>query len=159
MHILVSKALFQKAFLIKALNFPGGSDGKESACNMGDPGLIPGLGRSPGEGNGNSLQYSCLENSMDRGACRLQSKGSRRIRHNWVTSTFTFQSFPSNVLTLAKKTPWGWKFNLCYNSVTHSIRLETWSSELLVLWQWEISFFWCKLWKLPSPLYRSWLGI
>ena len=45
-----------------------GSVGKESACNAGDLGLIPGLGRSPGEGNGNSLQYSCLENSMDRGA-------------------------------------------------------------------------------------------
>ena len=41
---------------------------KESACNAGDPGLIPGLGRSPGEGNGNPLQYSCLENSMDGGA-------------------------------------------------------------------------------------------
>ena len=45
----------------------GGSDGKVSACNAGDPGSIPGLGRSPGEGNGNPLQYSCLENSMDRG--------------------------------------------------------------------------------------------
>ena len=48
--------------------FPGGSDGKESACNAGDPGLIPGSGRSPGKGNGNLLQYSFLENSMDRGA-------------------------------------------------------------------------------------------
>ena len=47
---------------------PGGSDGKESACNTRDPGLIPRLGRSPGEGNGNPLQDSCLENSMDRGA-------------------------------------------------------------------------------------------
>jgi len=46
----------------------GGSDGKASVCNVGDPGLIPGSGRSPGEGNGNPLQYSCLENSMDRGA-------------------------------------------------------------------------------------------
>ena len=46
--------------------FPGGSDGKVSACNAGDPGSIPGLGRSPGEGNGNPLQYSCLENSMDK---------------------------------------------------------------------------------------------
>ena len=45
--------------------FPGGSDGKVSACNEGDPGSILGLGRSPGEGNGNPLQYSCLENSMD----------------------------------------------------------------------------------------------
>ena len=48
--------------------FPGGSDVKASASNVGDPGLIPGLGRSPGEGNGNPLQYSCLENPMDRGA-------------------------------------------------------------------------------------------
>ena len=48
--------------------FPGGSDGKASACNVGDLGSIPGLGRSPGEGNGNPLHYSCLENPMDRGA-------------------------------------------------------------------------------------------
>ena len=47
--------------------FPCGSDGKASACNVGDPGSIPGLGRSPGEGNGNPLQYPCLENPMDRG--------------------------------------------------------------------------------------------
>ena len=47
---------------------PGGSDGKASAYNAGDPGSIPGLGRSPGEGNGNPLQYSCLENPMDRRA-------------------------------------------------------------------------------------------
>ena len=48
------------------LGFPSGSDGKESACSAGDPGSIPGSGRSPGEGKGNPLQYSCLENSMDR---------------------------------------------------------------------------------------------
>ena len=48
--------------------FPGGSDGKASACSVGDPGSIPGLGRSPGEQNGNPLQYSCLENSVDWGA-------------------------------------------------------------------------------------------
>ena len=51
-----------------ARGFPGSSNGKESACNAGDLGLIPGLGRSPGEGNGNPLQYLCLENPMDRGA-------------------------------------------------------------------------------------------
>ena len=51
------------------MGFPGGSDGKESAYSVGDPGLILGLGRSPGEGKGKPLQYSCLENSMDRGAC------------------------------------------------------------------------------------------
>ena len=50
------------------VGFPGGSDGKESTCNAGDPGSVPGLGRSPGGGNGNPLQYSCLENSMDRRA-------------------------------------------------------------------------------------------
>ena len=48
--------------------FPGGSDGQASAYSAGDPGSIPGLGRSPGEGNGNPLQYSCLENPMDGGA-------------------------------------------------------------------------------------------
>ena len=48
--------------------FPGSSDGKESACNSGDPGSIPGSGKSPGGGNGNSLQYSCLENPIDRRA-------------------------------------------------------------------------------------------
>ena len=50
-------------------DFPGGSDSKASAYNAGDPGSIPGLGRSPGEGNGNPLQYSCLENPMDSGDC------------------------------------------------------------------------------------------
>ena len=55
--------------------FPGGSDGKESACNAGDLGSTPGLGRSPEEGNGNPLQYSCLENSMDRGAWRATVHG------------------------------------------------------------------------------------
>ena len=57
------------------MGFPAGSDGKESACNAGDPGLIPGLGRFPGEGNGNPLQYSFLENSMDRGAWRATVHG------------------------------------------------------------------------------------
>ena len=48
--------------------FPGGSDGEESACKAGNAGSVPGSGRSPGEGNGNPLQYSCLEHPMDRGA-------------------------------------------------------------------------------------------
>ena len=50
------------------VGFPGSSDGKESSCGAGDPGSIPGLGRPPGEGNGNPLQYPCLENLMNRGA-------------------------------------------------------------------------------------------
>ena len=61
--------------------FPGGSDGKESACNAGELGLIPGLGRSPGGGNGNPLQYSCLENSMDRGAWQVTVQG---VAKSWT---------------------------------------------------------------------------
>ena len=60
--------IHMNGFKILLLGFPGGSDGKESACNVGDLGLIPGSGRFPGEGNDNPLQYSCLENPMDRGA-------------------------------------------------------------------------------------------
>ena len=55
--------------------FPGASDGKESACNAGDPGSIPGAGRSSGEGNGYPLQYSCLENSMNREAWQATVHG------------------------------------------------------------------------------------
>ena len=65
--------------------FPGGSDGKESACNAGHPGLIPGLGRFPGEGNGNTLQYSCLvawETRWTGEPGELQSMGSQRVRHD-----------------------------------------------------------------------------
>ena len=53
-----------------------------SACNAGDLGSIPGLGRSPGEGNGNPLQYPCLENPMDGEAGRLQFMGSQRVGHD-----------------------------------------------------------------------------
>ena len=59
----------------KELHLPCSSDGKESACNAGDPGSILGSGRSPGEGNGNPLQYSCLENHMDKGAWRATVHG------------------------------------------------------------------------------------
>ena len=54
--------------MLHNMGFPGGSNGKESVCNAGAPGSIPGSGRSPGEGNGNPLYYSCLENSIERGA-------------------------------------------------------------------------------------------
>ena len=56
------------------MGFPGGSDGTESACNAGDPSLTPGLGRSPGERNGYPFQYSCLENSMDRGVWQATAR-------------------------------------------------------------------------------------
>ena len=57
------------------MGFPGGSEVKASAWNVGDPGLIPGLGRSPGERNGYPLQYSCLENTMYRGAWQATVRG------------------------------------------------------------------------------------
>ena len=74
------------------------SDGKESACNSGDPGLILGLGRFPGEGNGYPLQFSCLENSMDKGASGLQSMGSQRVRHDWAAKMFPFTILSDNYL-------------------------------------------------------------
>ena len=62
--------------------FPSGSDGKECACNAGDPGSVAGWGRSHGEGNGYPLQYSRLENSMDRGAWWAMSMGLQRVGHD-----------------------------------------------------------------------------
>ena len=65
-----------------SVGFLGGLDGKESACSSGDLGFIPGSGRSPGEGTGYPLQYSCLANSMDRGARQATVYGLQRIRHD-----------------------------------------------------------------------------
>ena len=62
------------------MGFPGGLGGKESTCNAGDPGSIPGLGRSPGEGNGNPTQYSYLENPMDRGSWQAAAHGVTKSR-------------------------------------------------------------------------------
>ena len=72
---------------------------KESACNAGEAGLIPGLGRSPGEENGNPLQYSCLENPMDRGAWRATVHGVARVRHDRETFTFTWNPEPLRLTT------------------------------------------------------------
>ena len=67
--------------ICQSLGFPGGSDGKESACNTGDLGSAPGLGRSPGKGDNSPLQYSCLENSMDRGAWQPIAHG---VAKSWT---------------------------------------------------------------------------
>ena len=67
------------------MGFPHSSVGKESACTAGDPVSIPGLGKSPGEGNGNLLQYSCLENPTDRGAWQATVHGVARVRHDLGT--------------------------------------------------------------------------
>ena len=84
--------------------FPGGSEVKASVCSVGDLGSILEMGRSPGERNGNPLQYSCLENPWMEEPSRLQSMGLQRVGHDWVTSltysltifTFTFYFLYTN---------------------------------------------------------------
>ena len=82
-------------------SFPGGSDGKASAYSAGDPGSIPGLGRSPGEGNGNPLQCSCLENPMDRGAWQVTVH--RAAKELDMTEQLSLSS-KENIWVLLKKT-------------------------------------------------------
>ena len=96
------------------LDFPGGSDGKASAYNAGDLGLIPGSERSPGEGNGNPLQYSCLENSMDGGT----RWASQKVGHDWATS-LSFFSFLWNVQLDVEQT---WK---CVNEKEANLGVVT----------------------------------
>ena len=80
----------QVVFYISLWGFPGGSNSKESACNVGDLSLIPELGRFPGEGNGSPLLYFCPEDSMDWGAWQVTgwgvTMGSQAVRHNWATN-------------------------------------------------------------------------
>ena len=77
--------------VIIILGFPGGSDGKESACNVVELSLIPGLVRSPGEGDGNPLQYSCLENLLDGEAWWLIVHGVAKSWTRLSDFTFTFK--------------------------------------------------------------------
>ena len=88
----------------------GGSDGKASAYNAGDPGSIPGLGRSPGEGNGNPRQYSCLENPMDGGAWWAAVHGVAKSQTRLSNFTFTFtlkgkEEFHKNVIARRQDDP------------------------------------------------------
>ena len=84
---------------------PFSSDGKEPACKAGDLSSIPGLGRSPGEGNANSLQYSCLDNPMDRGAWWATVHMSLRV-HDWATNTFFWRNvLPSDTPLLTPECP------------------------------------------------------
>ena len=81
------------------VGFPGSSDSKESACNVGDLGLIPGWGRSPGEGKSNPFQYFCLEIQWTEESGRVQSMGSQRQDG----ATFTFTSITDSVdMSLSK---------------------------------------------------------
>ena len=93
-HWIIENAReFQKN--IYFIGFPGSLDGKASAYNVGDLGLIPGSGRSPGEGNGNPLQYSCLENPMDQGSWWATVHGvtESQTRLSDFTSLHFFQDF------------------------------------------------------------------
>ena len=93
---IVSLSLgLEKLLVTGSEGFPGGSAGKESACNAGDVGLIPGLGRSPGEGNGNPLQYSCLENSTDRGAWQAEVHGVTKSQTQMSKHAHTHASMHS----------------------------------------------------------------
>ena len=88
------KRIFKKDVCVYIyIDFPGGSDGKASVYNEGDPGSIPGSGRSPGEGNGNPLQYSCLENPMDGGAWWATVHRVAKSRTRLSDFTFTFHTY------------------------------------------------------------------
>ena len=93
--------LFFRGGVCLARGFPGGSDSKESACNSGDLGSIPGSGRSPEEGNGNPLWYSCLESSMDRGAYTGYSPWGHKELH--MTDRLTL--FPFSCLARDQRCP------------------------------------------------------
>ena len=92
---------------------PWCSDGKESSCNAGDPGSIPGSGRSPGGGRGNPLQYSCPENPWTEGPGGLQSVGSQRVGHSWAAdhkhSAGTLRS-PARAESHPKEKKCQWEF-------------------------------------------------
>jgi len=90
------------------VDFPGGSEVKASACNVGDLGLIPGLGRAPGEGNGNPLQYSCLENPMDGGAwwATVHGVAKSRTQLNDFTHSLTHATFLSLLLIFLNPVCW-----------------------------------------------------
>ena len=87
---LMKRGLTERYFGCYVCDFPGGSEVKASAWDVGDLGLIPGSGRSPGEGNGNPLQYSCLDNPMDRGAWSATVHGAAKSQtrlSNFTTTT------------------------------------------------------------------------
>ena len=108
LRILQARLLEWVAFPPSPGDLPRSSDGKESACSAGDPGLIPGSGRSAGEGDGNPLQYSCLENPMDKGAWQAtQFMGSPWVRHDLSLSFFYASCHNKREKALIhQKSPW-----------------------------------------------------
>ena len=102
MHILYEWLHHSKLLhLTSIVAFPGGSDSKAPACSAGDPCSIPGLGRSPGEGNGNPVQYSCLENSMGKGAWQATAHG---VAESDMTEQLTITVFKMTVIAYVRDT-------------------------------------------------------
>ena len=91
------------------IGFPGGSAGKESTCSVGDLSSIPGLGRSSGEGNGNPLQHSCLENLMDRAACQATAHGVAKSQTTEQLSHIDEDTESSVPRLLCRGTQCSWK--------------------------------------------------
>ena len=108
-----------KTIALTILGFPDGSDGKVSAHNEGELGLIPGLGRSPGEGNSNPLQYSCLENSMDGGAWWATVCGFAKSRRRLSDFTFTSLTFTLTRWTFVDKV-----MSLLFNMLPRLVYLD-----------------------------------
>ena len=110
--VMLSKAHLtshsRKSLWVYNTGFPHSSVGNESACSTGDPSSIPGLGRSPGEGNGNPLQYSCLENPMDRGAwwAAVHGVAKSRTRLSDFTFTFHFHALENEMATHSSILAW-----------------------------------------------------
>ena len=135
-------------------NFPGGSDGKASAYNLGDPGLIPGSGRSPGEGNGNPLQYSCLESPMDGGAWWATVRGVTRSHTRLSDLFFLFQieRFPSSESNAYFSCTW---------LLSHFSHAQLFTTPWTVAYQAPLSMgfsrqeYWSRL-PFPSPGESSW---
>ena len=125
--------------------FPDASDGKASAYHAGDPGSIPGSGKSPREGNGYPFQYYCLENPRDRGAWRLQSQGSQRIGHNRATNTF------------AACFPFGNRERVFYVCESASVLWKSSFASYLLRHLWVILYNACL--SLSELLHSVWLSV
>ena len=124
-------ALYHDEELNLTKYFPGGSEDKESACKVGDLGSIPGLGRSPGEESGNPLQYSCLENPMDRGAWRSAIHGVTKSRTQLLKNIASiFQTASTCIFSCVSYTNSGFVFIL---TIIILQRKKMWPNDLKYL--------------------------
>ena len=137
-----SSTFFFKCISVCPLGFRCGSAGKESTCNAGDLGSIPGLGRSPGEGKGYPLQYSGLENSMD---CRKESDTTKRLSLSSISFTFVKRKHTINTVFHSA-------FPLIYAAV-HSLSLVPFLPPSLIPFYNSMIFYFLKaIWFFPASL-------